>query len=57
MGRHTHTDWWEGFRKYAAEMGTGVHTKFHKDWFRHSKVNMGDSLTYILTDTDSMVIL
>jgi hypothetical protein len=32
----------EGFRKYAFEMGSGamiyVHTKFHKDWFRHSEV-------------------
>jgi hypothetical protein len=29
--------------KYATEIGSGamiyVHTKFHKDWFRHSKVN------------------
>jgi hypothetical protein len=29
--------------KYALEMGLGammyVHTKFHKDWFRHSKLN------------------
>jgi hypothetical protein len=30
--------------KYAVGMGSGamiIHTKFHKDWFRHSKVNMG----------------
>jgi hypothetical protein len=26
--------------KYAVEVGSGViHTKFHKDWFRHSKVS------------------
>jgi hypothetical protein len=31
--------------KYAAEMGSGamIYTKFHKCWFRHSKVNRGDS--------------
>jgi hypothetical protein len=32
--------------KYATEMGSDdvrVHTKFHKDWFRNSKVNRGDS--------------
>jgi hypothetical protein len=28
--------------KYAAEMGSGaMHTKFHKDWFTHSKVDWG----------------
>jgi hypothetical protein len=30
--------------KYVAEMGSGaiiLHTKFHKDWFRHLKVNGG----------------
>jgi hypothetical protein len=33
--------------KYAAEMGSGViHTKFHKDWFRHSKVNRRELLTH-----------
>jgi hypothetical protein len=30
--------------KNAVEMGSGamiyVHTKFHKDWFRHSKFDM-----------------
>jgi hypothetical protein len=34
-----HTDWGE-FLKYAVEMGSGA-VKFHKDWFRHSKVNKG----------------
>jgi hypothetical protein len=29
--------------KYAVEMGSRVQTKFHKDWFRHSIVNRGDS--------------
>jgi hypothetical protein len=24
-----------------------VHTKFHKDWFRHSKVNVRDTQTQI----------
>jgi hypothetical protein len=36
--------------KYGVEMGSGAMiyiTKFHKDWFRRSKVNRGwDSLTY-----------
>jgi hypothetical protein len=31
--------------KYAVEMSSGdtdcVHTKFHKDWFRHSEVDGG----------------
>jgi hypothetical protein len=30
--------------KYAVEMGSGVmikYTKFHKYWFRHSKVDRG----------------
>jgi hypothetical protein len=29
--------------KYAADMGSHamIYTKFHKDWFRCSKVNMG----------------
>jgi hypothetical protein len=30
--------------KYAVEMGSGAMiyiTKFHKDWFRHSKVDGG----------------
>jgi hypothetical protein len=42
------TDWWEGFMKYAVEMGSGamIYTKFHKNWFRHSKTNRrGDSQT------------
>jgi hypothetical protein len=30
---------------------TNIYTKFHKDWFRHSKVGRG-----IRRDTDSMVI-
>jgi hypothetical protein len=29
-----------------------IHTKFRKDWFRHSKVDWGGGFT----DTDSMVI-
>jgi hypothetical protein len=31
--------------EYPVDMGSGaiiVHTKFHEDWFRHSKVNMGE---------------
>jgi hypothetical protein len=31
---------------YAVEMGSSaliyIHFKFHKDWFRHSKVNKGE---------------
>jgi hypothetical protein len=39
--------------KYAVEMGSGnVHTKFHKDWFSHSKVDRGG----IRRHTDSMEI-
>jgi hypothetical protein len=35
---HTDTDCWEGFTKYAVEMGSVAMqlAKFHKDWFRHS---------------------
>jgi hypothetical protein len=39
---YRHTELWEGFIKYTVEMGT----KFHKDWFRHSKVDGGDSQTH-----------
>jgi hypothetical protein len=41
---YTHTDCWEGFVKYAVVMDSGamiIHTKFHKDWFRHSNVGWG----------------
>jgi hypothetical protein len=38
--------------KYAVEMGSGVmmyvciyDTKFHKNWFRHSKVDRGNTQT------------
>jgi hypothetical protein len=33
---------------YATEMGSGIHTKFHTDWFRHSEVDKGrgDSQTH-----------
>jgi hypothetical protein len=35
-------DWWEGFMKYVVDMGSGaMYTKFHKDWFRHSKADKG----------------
>jgi hypothetical protein len=30
--------------KYAVEMGSG--SKFHKDWFRHSKFNRGETQTH-----------
>jgi hypothetical protein len=38
---YRHTDVWEGFMKNAVEMAQNhdIHTKFHKDWFRHSKVD------------------
>jgi hypothetical protein len=44
------TDWWgEGgiyeVRRWDGLRCHGIHTKFHKDWFRHSKVNRGDSQT------------
>jgi hypothetical protein len=44
------TKWWKGFMKYAVEIGSDVdiHTKFHKDWFSHSKVHTG---WYINTQT------
>jgi hypothetical protein len=31
--------------KYAVEMGSDAHTKFHEDWFRHLKVDKGDTNT------------
>jgi hypothetical protein len=38
-----HTNLYEEFTKYAPEMCRSamayVHTKFHRDWFRHSKVD------------------
>jgi hypothetical protein len=43
-GRDIHTDWWEGFMKYAVEMRSG--TKFLRDWFRHLEVNKVDSQTH-----------
>jgi hypothetical protein len=33
---HTDTDCWEGFTKYAGEMGSGA--RFDKDYLRYSKV-------------------
>jgi hypothetical protein len=41
---YRHTDWWEGFMKYAVETGSGA--KFHEYWFRLSKVNRGDTQTH-----------
>jgi hypothetical protein len=38
-GIHIQTHRWEGFFNQAVEMGPG------KDWFRHSKVNKGDTQT------------
>jgi hypothetical protein len=34
--------------KYAAEMARvpDIHTKFHKDWYRHSKVDTDNSQTH-----------
>jgi hypothetical protein len=47
---YRHTNWWEGLTKFAVEMDSGAmiheHTKFHKDWFRHSKVERGNTQTY-----------
>jgi hypothetical protein len=44
-GIHIHTDRWEGFMKNAVDMDSvamiRTHTKFHNDWFRYSKVDMG----------------
>jgi hypothetical protein len=40
--------------KYAVEMGSDahdMHTKFQKDWFSHSEVNMGDTQTHRHIDT------
>jgi hypothetical protein len=40
---HIDRDWWEGYKKYAVEMDSGapdIYAKFHKDWFRHSEVNV-----------------
>jgi hypothetical protein len=40
---YRHTDWWQGFMKYAAELRCHniIHTKFYKHVFRYSKVNGG----------------
>jgi hypothetical protein len=51
IGRHTysHTGSYEGFMKYAAEMGLRCHdinTEFHKDWLRHSKSDKGETQTH-----------
>jgi hypothetical protein len=39
---------------YAVEIGFGchdIHTKFHKNWFRYSRVNWGE--THVDTQTHS----
>jgi hypothetical protein len=44
----THTDWREGFKKARRWDGLrrhDIHTNFQKVWFRHSKVDMGDTET------------
>jgi hypothetical protein len=39
-----------GFMKYAVEMGSGATTKkFHKDWFRYSKTDLGELQTDMWT--------
>jgi hypothetical protein len=40
-------DCWEGFMKYAVEIGSGTMTYVINfiDWFRHSKVDRGDTQT------------
>jgi hypothetical protein len=43
-GTHIDKDWWEGFKKYAVEMGSGAMIyipSFYKDWLRYSKINKG----------------
>jgi hypothetical protein len=47
MGRIYEVCCWYGLRCHD------MHTKFHKNWFRHSKVDGGGG---IHRDTDSMVI-
>jgi hypothetical protein len=45
-----------GFMKYAVEMGpviNDIYTKFHKDWFKHSKADLEGE---IYRHTDSKVI-
>jgi hypothetical protein len=44
-----------GFKKYAVEIGSAAmicNTKFHKQWYRHSKVDMVGTHGH----TDKMVI-
>jgi hypothetical protein len=43
--------------KYAAEMdfGATIYILFHKDWFRHSKVDRGDTDTYIHTQQGDLI--
>jgi hypothetical protein len=45
---YRHTEWWEAFMKYAVQMGSVaiIYTRFHKDWFRHSKINKRTSQTH-----------
>jgi hypothetical protein len=43
LGGYTyrHTDWWEIFFIKTGLRCHDICTKFHKDWFRHSKLNGG----------------
>jgi hypothetical protein len=44
MHTQLHTDWWFGFFKYHVEVDPfchDIHTKFHKDRYRHSEGNNG----------------
>jgi hypothetical protein len=45
---YRHTDWWEGFLlgRWDGLRCRDIRTKFHKDWFRRSKVNKGDTQTH-----------
>jgi hypothetical protein len=48
---HIQTDWWGDLWSTPLSWTPvpwciHVHTKFHKDWFRHSEVNKGDTQTH-----------
>jgi hypothetical protein len=45
--------------KYSVQMGSGatIHTKFHKDWFKHKKLIEGDMQTHTHTQYDDCTSL
>jgi hypothetical protein len=52
---HIHTDWWEGFMKYATEMGSGVMIYIPSFSFRHSKLDWGDRHRHMASFTRTFI--